>query len=61
MRLKGYIAQWESAGLPVVVVPAPSWVTTFDIMVVIYSGQDRRTIRRVAAYSTKDDRLVSEH
>ncbi len=61
MRLKRYISQWEEAGLPVSVVDSPLWIVSFDKMIVIYSGSERKTIRRVAAYNSKEDKIVSEH
>lgn len=61
MRLKRYIAQWESAELPVIVVQAPNWIVSFDKIIVIYAGIGSKTIRRVAAYSSKEDKIISEH
>lgn len=52
---------WGQSGFPTKVVDAPRDAQTFDKMLVVYSDQTRRTIRRVSFYNSKTNKMMGDY
>lgn len=59
-RFNNYVSQWKQHGFPVEIVDAPKWVVSFDKIIVVRSGPNLRSIKLVAIYDSKQDRIIKE-
>lgn len=60
-NLQREIDAWTEAEYPTEVVPAPTWSTTADQMLIVYLDDTKRAIRRVSRYDSKTDTFVGHH
>lgn len=56
--MNNYVKMWQNYGFKVEVKNAPKDAVTFDKIIIIFSEQN--TIRRVALFSTKENKIVLE-
>lgn len=62
MLLKIDFAQklWENNGFTVKITDAPKDAQTFDKMMIVFSDESKKMIRRVIFFSNKENKIIAE-
>lgn len=58
--LERVMQMWVDNGFSVQIVDAPREANLFDKMLIVFSDQESKMIRKVSLYSSKTDKIVLE-
>ncbi len=58
-KIESECSQWNNMGFPAVVKDAPKDAVTFDKVMIVYSDENKKSIRRVSFFCTMTNQIVA--